>query len=231
MENVRAWAVHALTASGAAIALFAAVAAARGNWQLVFVSLGIAMIVDGIDGPLARRYRIDQRLPWFDGGILDQVVDYTTYVFIPAFVLSQSGLLPEPYATIGGVIVATVGALYFADTRMKTPEAAFRGFPAVWNTVVFQLMVFKPPEFFTVLIILVFAVLTFTPVEFIHPLRVKRLRPLTLFMSLAWSILAVVAVAADFSPNRWVLIAFGVTAVYFAFIGLALQLTQPKSIG
>jgi phosphatidylcholine synthase len=229
MDKVKAWAVHALTASGAAIALFAAVAAARGSWQLVFLSLGIAMIVDGVDGPLARRYRIDKALPWFDGGILDQVVDYTTYVFIPAFVISQSGLLGEPYATAAGVVVAAVGALYFADTRMKTPEAAFRGFPAVWNTVAFQLMVFKPPEFATILIILVFAVLTFSPVEFVHPLRVKRLRPLTVVMALAWSILAILSLTADFSPNRWVLIAFGVTAVYFSFIGLALQLTRPKS--
>lgn len=231
MEQAKAWAVHVLTASGAAIALFAAVAAARGQWQLVFLSLGIAMIVDGVDGPLARRYRVRDTITWFDGGVLDMVVDYVTYVFIPAFVLSQSGLLAEPYSTLSGVIVAAVGALYFADTRMKTPEAAFRGFPAVWNTVVFQLMVFKPPELVTILVIVAFAVLTFVPVEFIHPLRVKRWRPLTLVMAVGWAVFAVISLAADFDPGRLVLIAFGITAIYFTFVGVVLQVTQPRHGG
>jgi phosphatidylcholine synthase len=180
MEKLIVWAVHLLTASGAALAFLAAVAAARGAWPLVFLCLGIAFIVDGVDGPLARRARVKDRLPWFDGASLDFVIDYTTYVFIPAIVIANGGLISEPFATIAGVIVAVVGALYFADTRMKTAEDAFRGFPAVWNAVAYLLMIYKPPEVLTFGLIVLFAVLTFTPVEFVHPVRVKRLRPLTL---------------------------------------------------
>jgi phosphatidylcholine synthase len=223
MNNLNVWAVHLLTASGAAIALVAAIAAAHGQWQLVFLLLGVAMIVDGIDGPLARRLNVKGRIPWFDGATLDLVVDYSTYVLIPAFVLARSGVVSEPYAIVAAVVVAIVGALYFADTRMKTPDAAFRGFPAVWNAVVFQLMVYKLPEPLTLLIVAGLAVLTFSPVEFIHPLRVKRWRPLTIAMSILWAILAVVSLAANLDPGRPVVIAFAAVSAYFAGIGAVLQ--------
>ena len=138
MSRIPVWTIHLLTASGAALALGAAVAAARESWQLVFLCLGVALIVDGVDGPLARWLKVSERLPWFDGAALDFVVDYVNYVFIPAFVLAQGGLITEPWATVSGVVVAVVGALYFADKRMKTADLGFRGFPAVWNTVVYR---------------------------------------------------------------------------------------------
>jgi phosphatidylcholine synthase len=226
MRNLSVWAVHVLTASGAAIALVAAVAAGHGQWQLVFLLLGIAMIIDGVDGPIARALGVTQRLPWFDGAILDLVVDYTTYVLIPALVLAQSGLLTEPFATGAGIVVAIVGALYFADTRMKTADQAFRGFPAVWNTVVYQLMVYKFPQLVTALIVLAFAVATFLPIEFVHPMRVKRLRPLTFAMSVAWGVLAIAALYADLSPGPVVLTLFALVNLYFAVIGVYLQFTR-----
>ena len=146
MATWKAWAVHLLTASGGALALFAAIAAALHAWQTAFLLLGIAFVVDGIDGPLARRVHVLDRLPAINGVILDLVVDYTTYVFVPAVILVESPLLSPPFGAIAAVVVAVVGALYFADTRMKTRESAFRGFPAVWNAVVYVLMVLKPPR-------------------------------------------------------------------------------------
>jgi phosphatidylcholine synthase len=227
MEKLVVWAVHLLTASGAALAFLAAVAAARDQWQLVFLCLGVAFIVDGIDGPLARAARVRDRLPWFDGASLDFVIDYTTYVFIPALVLSNAEILSEPFATIAGVIVAVVGALYFADTRMKTAEDAFRGFPAVWNAVVYLLLIYKPPELVSFVLILLFAVLTFTPVEFVHPVRVKRLRPLTLAITAAWGVLSIAALAENLNPGPVVRVAFLICSIYLAVIGVLLQLTRP----
>jgi phosphatidylcholine synthase len=226
MNNLSAWAVHLLTASGAAIALAAAIAAAHGQWQLVFLLLGIAMIVDGIDGPIARKLDVKDRIPWFDGATLDLVVDYSTYVLIPAFVLAQSGILSKPYAILSAIVVAVVGALYFADTRMKTPDQAFRGFPAAWNAVVFQLMVYKLPEPWTLFIVGALAVLSFLPVEFVHPVRVKRWRPLTVAMAAAWSLLAIVALATNLNPGPVVVIAFAAVSFYFAVIGAVLQFTR-----
>lgn len=226
MKNWDVWAVHLLTASGAALALAAALAGARGDWQIAFLLLGIALVVDAIDGPLARRGDIRARVRWFDGAMLDFVVDYATYVLVPAFIFVRSGLVSEPYASIAGFVMAVVGAMYFADTRMKTPHAAFRGFPAVWNVVVFQLMIYRWPEALTLLVVAAFAVLTFTAVEFVHPIRVQRLRPLTLAMAGLWAVLALAALVTDLRPPPLVLVAFCLANAYFAVIGAYLQFTR-----
>ena len=226
MAKLLTWGIHLLTASGAAFALGAALAAAHGNWQIVFACLGAALIVDGIDGPLARWARVTEQLPWFDGAALDFVVDYSTYVLIPAIIIASGTLLSGPWSAIAGIVIAVVGALYFADKRMKTPELAFRGFPAVWNTVAFVLMVYRPPEMVTLALVALFAALTFSPVEFIHPIRVKRWRPLTLAITIVWAVLAIVVLAADLKPNVWVAVTFGMASFYLAIIGAVLQATR-----
>jgi phosphatidylcholine synthase len=220
------WAVHLLTASGAGLALIAAVAASNASWQLAFLALGIAFIIDGLDGPLARWAQVKERLPWFDGSALDFVIDYTNYVFIPAYIVAQSGFVSEPLASICGIVIAVIGALYFADKRMKTAQNSFRGFPAVWNAVVYLLMIYRPGEALTTAVILLFAVLTFLPVEFVHPVRVLRLRPLTLAMTLAWAVLAAVVLAANLQPGPIVSTAFLIVSAYLGAIGFILQMTR-----
>jgi phosphatidylcholine synthase len=224
--NAAAWAVHLLTASGAGLALFAAIAAVLHVWQTAFLLLGIALIVDGIDGPLARALDVRRSLPWVDGALLDLVVDYTTYVFVPAIIVIEGPLLSPPFGAVAGGVVAVVGALYFADARMKTKDAAFRGFPAVWNVLVFDLMVFRLPEPATLAILALCAVLTFTPVEFVHPLRVRRWRPATLAITATWAILASVSLAADLNPPLPVLLAFALASLYLAAVGAVQQLVR-----
>jgi phosphatidylcholine synthase len=206
--------------------LVAAVAAANDSWQVVFLCLGIALIIDGADGPLARWARVKERLPWFDGSALDFVVDYTNYVFIPAYVVAESGLISEPLASICGIVIAVVGALYFADKRMKTAENGFRGFPAVWNAVVYLLMIYRPGEFVTVAVVALFAVATFLPLEFVHPVRVVRLRSLTLAVTLAWAVLSFLALIADLQPGPGVGLAFLAASAYLGLVGIVLQLTR-----
>jgi len=222
----KAWVVHLLTASGAALALFAALAVSLHEWPAAFGLLGLALIVDAVDGPLARLLDVGDRLPWINGVVLDLVVDYTTYVFVPALVLIEGPLLSPPYGAIAGVGVALVGALYFADARMKTKASAFRGFPAVWNAVVFQLMVYKLPQPVTLLILALLAPLTFMPVEFVHPVRVKRWRPLTLALTVVWAALALAALVADLSPPLPVTLAFALVNLYFALVGVVQQVTR-----
>lgn len=226
MSNFLAWAVHLLTAAGAALALVAALAASHGEWQIVFLCLGIALIVDGVDGTLARGFKVKERVPWFDGAALDFVVDYSTYVFVPALVLAGGGLLSQPFSTAAGILVAVVGAFYFADKRMKTPDQSFRGFPAVWNTVVFLLMIYRPPEVVTIVVIVGLAVLTFFPIEFVHPVRVVRFRPFTMAVTLAWAVLAVWALVDNLQPGPVVAMALAAASLYLAVIGVFLQLTR-----
>jgi len=189
--------IHLLTASGAPIALIALLAGSGGRWAEMFAWLGLALVVDGIDGPLARRFNIAERLPRWSGASLDFVIDYATYVFLPAFALAASGMLDQPWNWICGGLIVFTGALYFADNGMKTPDGSFKGFPAGWNMVVFGLLVLSPSQTFTVSFILLCCVLTFLPMRFVHPVRVKRWRPLTLTVTFAWLGMAAYAVAND----------------------------------
>ena len=201
MGQKHLFAVHLLTASGAALALLAALAVYQANWRAAFIWLGVALVVDGIDGPLARRLRVAERLPQWDGSALDFVIDYTTYVFIPAVILAIGSGLEGLAAIVAGITVAVNGALYFADARMKQPDNSFRGFPAVWNMVVFVIFVFSPWTIVTLAIIFALTVLTYLPINFVHPIRVVKWRNLTLVMLALWLLAGGWLIATNFAPG------------------------------
>ncbi|MBB4302277.1 phosphatidylcholine synthase [Rhodobium orientis] len=215
--------IHLFTASGAAFALLAGIAIVRGDLISAFVWLGVALIVDGLDGPMARRLSIGDRMPRWSGAALDFVIDYTTYVFLPAMILVVSGIASTPFDLIGAVLVVTGGALYFADTRMKNEDGSFKGFPAVWNMVVLVLMVLNPPQFVTLGVVVVLTVLTFAPLDFVHPVRVKRWRLVTLAMCVGWGVFAGLALAAGLAPPLWIVLGLAVTSLYLFCIGFVHQ--------
>src|SRR6266702_4571068 len=190
LASARAFAVHVFTASGAALALAALIAAVERYWALMFLCLGAALIVDGIDGTIARKLKVAQILPRWSGDVLDLVVDFVTYVFVPAFAIAASGLLWPPAAVPAGIVIVVTGALYFADRRMKTADNYFRGFPALWNLVAFYLFLLKPDPWISAASVAVLAGLTFVPFPFVHPVRVAQLRTLNLAVIGLWSVLA-----------------------------------------
>lgn len=219
IAKVCAFAIHVLTASGAAFALLALILAIGGHWAVMFLCLGFALIVDGVDGPLARAVNAANTLPRWSGDTLDLVVDFTTYVFVPAYAVVASGLLPPSLTILAGIVIVVTGALYFADREMKSADNNFRGFPAVWNLIAFYLFVLMPPPWIAALAIAVFAVLTFVPIEFVHPLRVTRWRGLTVALMVVWALLAAMAVFENLSPAPWVAAGLGIIGLYFLFIG------------
>jgi phosphatidylcholine synthase len=186
----------------------------------MFVWLGLATIIDGVDGTLARRLRVAELLPRWSGEVLDFVVDFATYVFVPAYALAAGGLLPGAVAIPLGVVVVVTGALYFADRRMKTADSYFRGFPALWNVVAFYVFVLKPAPWLGAIVIVVLAAATFAPVHFIHPIRVKRWRALNLAALVLWALLALWALAQNLDPPAPVAAALAVIAIYFVAVGL-----------
>lgn len=217
--RARAFAVHLLTASGVAFGLLALLAAHEHRWTTMFLWLGVALAVDAIDGPLARRFKITEVLPQWSGEVLDLVVDYLNYVLVPAYALVLSGLVPAPFSFAAGTAIVITGALYFADLRMKTEDAYFRGFPAVWNVVVFYLFLFRPDAMLTVAVVTVFSFVTFVPMLFLHPIRVRRLRGLNLVILAGWILLSVVALNYDLSPPPWVAYALLAIGLYFLLAG------------
>jgi len=220
--------IHLLTASGAALALLAVMAIADGNWDTAFVWLGIALVIDGIDGPLARRHRVRERLPKWDGAALDFVIDYTTYVFAPAIIIAQALGLPDFIGAVTGIIVAVSGALYFADTRMKQPDYSFRGFPAVWNMVAFVLYVFQPPALVTIAAVIALAVLTFLPVNFVHPVRVVRWRAATLAMVGVWFLACAWLILSDYEAPGFVRFALLAASAYLISVAAVQQYLRTR---
>ncbi len=190
--------VHVLTASGAVPGLLALAAASRSQFEIAFAWLGLALIIDGIDGPLARRFRVKEVLPRFSGERLDLIVDYLTYVIVPAVMIAESQLLPENMRLAAAALVAVSSLYHFADRDSKSEDNYFTGFPAVWNLVVFYLVAIPCPPVAALAIVIVLALLTFVPFKWLHPVRVKTLRPLTFAVLALWTLSAATVVAGGF---------------------------------
>lgn len=219
-ERARAFTVHIFTATGAALAFLALILATGGHWAAMFLCLGLALVVDGADGPIARAFDVQNVLPRWSGDTLDLVVDFTTYVFVPAYAIAASGLLPQILAIPAGIVVVISGALYFADREMKTKDNYFRGFPAVWNLAAFYLYLLEPPEWAAVIAVAVLAGLSFAPIKFLHPLRVQHWRNFNMVLLAVWAVLAFVAIIQDLSPGLYVTLPLSLIAVYFFAVGL-----------
>jgi phosphatidylcholine synthase len=227
--RLQALAVHLLTASGAVLAMFAMLAAVKQEWSLMFLWLVVALIVDGIDGPLARRYEVDKNWPTYDGVLMDLIVDYLTYVFIPAFALFQSGLLPGWTGWLAIIVICYGSVIYFADTRMKTKDKSFAGFPACWNMVVLVLFATRPGEMVILLVVILLTVTMFTNLKFIHPTRTRRWNSLSLAVCIAWIALAGWAAWWDFNEGpvaKWLLV---LASLYLCLAGIAQQMV-PEGI-
>ncbi|HEY2138256.1 MAG TPA: CDP-alcohol phosphatidyltransferase family protein, partial [Xanthobacteraceae bacterium] len=191
------------------------------RWPEMFLWLGIALAVDAADGPLARRFRVADTLPRWSGETLDLVVDFVTYVFVPAYAIAQSGLLLPPLDVAAGIVITVTGALYFADRHMKTPDNYFRGFPALWNCAAFYLLLLRPAPWLAAVTVMALGVLTFVPFRFIHPLRVRQWRVLNLALLALGAVLAALALAHDMAPAGWVtagLCAIGLYVVAAGFL-------------
>ena len=221
-----AFSVHVFTALGAGIALIAQLEAVREHWAAMFGWLGLALIVDGIDGPIARRLDVGRLQPNWSGDVLDLVVDFVTYVFVPAYAITASGLLLPLAAPLLGVGIVVSSALYFADRRMKSADNHFRGFPALWNAVAFYLFLLHWPPALSSLAIAILIVATFVPFHVLHPVRVARWRKLTLSLITVWAVLAIYVLIRGFEVSLPVTVALCAIAAYIAGSDAAIRLAR-----
>lgn len=220
----KALSVHLLTATGAVLSMLAMLAAVDGKWDMMFLWLVVALVVDGVDGPLARRYHVKSNWPTYDGVLLDLIIDYLTYVFIPAFALFKSGLLPGWTGWLAIIVIVYGSAIYFVDTRMKTKDNSFAGFPACWNMFVLVMFALEPGKGWILAMVIALTVAMFTNLKFVHPVRTDRWRSITLPMALAWTFFAGWAAWVDFHPASWAHWGLVVTSVYLALAGIVQQI-------
>nr|WP_111299759.1 CDP-alcohol phosphatidyltransferase family protein [Paracoccus saliphilus] len=220
--------VHLLTASGAVLSMLAMLAAVDGEWALMFLWLVFAFVVDGIDGPLARRYEVTKNWPAYDGVLMDLIIDYLTYVFIPAFALFKSGLLSGWTGWFAIIVIVFGSVIYFADTRMKTRDNSFAGFPGCWNMVILVVFAVKPHWVVILAIVTALGIAMFTNIKFIHPVRTERWRAITLPVAALWVVFAGRAAWVDFHPSSWAIWGLVITSVWLLLAGAAQQLIPER---
>ena len=204
-------------------------AATESKWSLMFLWLVVAFAVDGIDGPLARRFDVKTHAPRFDGVLLDLIIDYLTYVFIPAFALFKSGLLPGWTGWVVIIVITFASAMYFCDGQMKTKDNSFQGFPGCWNMVVIVLFAIEPNFWIILILVLGLALAMFLPLKFVHPVRTERWRYLSLPIALAWTFFAGWAAWVEFHPQSWAHWGLVATSVYLLFAGVVQQAVPQRS--
>ncbi len=219
-------AVHLYTASGAVLAFLIALAAIRGDAVKALWLLLIALIIDSTDGSLARRFRVSETLPWFDGRRLDDIVDYLTYVFAPVLLLWTGGYLPEG---LGGTLIGTLPLLassfQFCRVDAKTDDHFFLGFPSYWNVLAFYAIIFNlSPDTVSILLI-VCSLLVFVPIRYVYPSRTVTFRPLTLALTGLWLVLYAVILLQMPTPSALLANLSLVYLVYYLGLSLYLMLT------
>ena len=222
-DKIAAWAVHGFTASGAVLGFLAIISIFNNDLVGAFLWLGLALLIDGIDGSLARKIGVLDKTPNIDGSTLDNVIDYLNYVIIPALMIYWFQMVPNGWEIILPAGMFAVSLYTFANMNMKTNDYYFSGFPAVWNIVVLYFYILNTHPIINVIIILLLFIFTFIPIKFVHPLRVKKIRNLTIFCTILWSAttLKLVTTNSDinlFAEQKIVLLIWIVCSIYFATI-------------
>ncbi len=225
-RRVAAWLVHLFTASGAVFGLLTLYAVHQQQFILAFWFMGAAILVDSVDGILARRAQTKVAAPRIDGALLDNILDYVNYVIAPAFFLLASGLLPQGWGFFGTAIIVLASAYQFTQPDAKTSDHFFKGFPSYWNIVVFYLFFWQTPAWLNLIIVLVLAVLVFVPIKYVYPSRLdylthnRWLRRAMLVATLLWGI-ATAALLLIYPNTNFVLVTLSIAyAVFYTAISL-----------
>jgi phosphatidylcholine synthase len=225
-----AWLVHLFTASGVVIAFLALVAIEQGEWRLALLWLLAALAVDGVDGTLARWARVKEHVPRIDGEAFDLIVDYLNYVFVPAIFICRAGLVPEGLALPLAAAILLSSVYVFVRRDMKTEDNYFRGFPALWNVVALYLFAARPGPAAGAIAVIVFAILSFAPIRFVHPFRVRDHQPWLQILALLWAAATLALLWPGWSPGaaRAWLIASLASAAVLILLGLVRSVRGPS---
>jgi phosphatidylcholine synthase len=230
-EGIRAaWAVHLYTASGSVLALLAVDAITRNAYAAAFAWLAVAMFIDCTDGTLARRARVKEVLPYFDGSKLDDIVDYLTYVLVPIVLVVHAGLLP---AGIVGLAIAALpllaSAYGFCNSEAKTPDHFFTGFPSYWNVVALYLFALGWPRWANVAVLVFLSAMVFVPIRYLYPSRTATLRALTYVGGALWAVSVFVLLLQFPDPSRRLAALSLLFPAYYIALSLWLHWRTPPS--
>jgi len=221
-----AWLVHFYTAVGAVIGLYTILAINESNFRLAFFLMAITIIIDASDGALARAARVKEIIPWFDGALLDNLVDYLNYVIVPCLVLLRAQLLPEQDALWLAALPVLASAYGFCQRDAKTADHFFLGFPSYWNIIVFYLFALKSAIWINAFLIITLSILVFVPLRFIYPSRAQRFRYQTNILGALWGAAVLHLIYRLPTPPQWLLLASLIFPAYYTILSLWLELRR-----
>ncbi|MGN7975979.1 CDP-alcohol phosphatidyltransferase family protein [Microbacterium sp. 22195] len=226
-----AWAVHAFTLTGVIWATLALLALFDDDPKLMWLYLGIALVVDGVDGTLARKAEVRTYAPHFDGVILDSIIDYLTWTLIPALFLFRTGLLGEGALAVILLLLITVSSMFcYANTKMKTGDYYFLGFPAAWNVVALAIWLLDAGTAVNAIIVVVLALLTWAPIAFVHPLRVARFRTLNLIATAVWILASAALVIAYPTGEPWIAVVWVLSGAWVILTGIIRTVAATRAL-
>ncbi|MCB0081559.1 MAG: CDP-alcohol phosphatidyltransferase family protein [Caldilineaceae bacterium] len=224
-----AWGTHFFTASGAIWGFLAILAITHQQWLAAFVWMAAATFVDSFDGLLARRARVKEVVPQFDGALLDNMIDYLNYVIIPAFFIYKADFLPPRFALFGVCCIMISSAYQFCQDDAKTDDHYFKGFPSYWNILAFYLLFLGLSPWVNWIITVGLAILVFVPIKYVYPSRTEQFQRVTMIMSLLWGIICITMLAQYPNEDKrlvWLSLIF---AVYYIAISLHATFTRRES--
>ena len=220
-DKIAAWAVHGFTASGAVLGFLAIISIFNNDLVGAFLWLGLALLIDGLDGSLARKIGVTDKTPNIDGSALDLVIDYLNYVIIPALMIYWFQFVPPGWEIYIPAGIVAVSLYTFANINMKTSDYYFSGWPAIWNILVLYFYILGTNLCINLIVIIILYILTFVPIKFVHPLRVKNLRNYTIFATVLWGASTLKLVTANpninlFLEEKIVMAIWILCSIYFA---------------
>ncbi|MBE7529611.1 MAG: CDP-alcohol phosphatidyltransferase family protein [Ardenticatenaceae bacterium] len=185
-RKVAAWGIHLLTASGVVLGFLAILAIFEGQWQIAMALMLITTIIDGFDGALSRLVRVKEVLPGFDGALLDNIVDFMTYVLVPAIFIFQANLVPEAWLVVVPAIILLSSSYQFAQEDAKTEDHFFKGFPSYWNIVIIYFVLLGTSPIFNLAVLLACGIMVFVPIKYLYPSRMTVGRGITVTLTVLW---------------------------------------------
>jgi phosphatidylcholine synthase len=223
VRKTLAWSVHLFTATGAVWGFLAMRAIFVHEWKLAITYMAVAIFVDGFDGILARWFDVKTYARGVDGALMDNIIDYFTYVVVPALFLIEAELVPAALALPCAISILLTSAYQFSQVDAKTDESHeyyFKGFPDFWNVLVVYMLVLELNPVLNFIFFVIFNILIFVPIKYIYPTRTIRLKKLTMGLSVVFGILALAGLILYPNEPKWIWWASLLYGVYY--VGLSL---------
>jgi phosphatidylcholine synthase len=217
---IAAWGVHLFTASGAVWSLLAILSIFEKDWRMMIIWMIVAMLVDGFDGMLARWADVKRYANGIDGALLDNILDYLSYVLVPALFLIEADVLPEGVRLFGACSILLTSAYQFTQTDAKTDDHHFKGFPSYWNIAALYMLLLNLPPWMNFGFLMLFNILVFVPIKYIYPSRNNYLRKLTLALTYLYGAIGIWGILQYPNHSQWVIWATLVYAVYYIVLSI-----------